>query len=611
MKNNTRVDGLLTPVRLLVVLCGLLITGICTSTPAAAEVSVDLFRSTPAIDGGLLIVGSADPSAHFGHLRAYNLYGLGDGPLWDAAALMPQPGLGTSPGQHIDSDPPLAPGSDNLYRTLFTNLPGPPGEQELMPLAPHTADILRPLLGVATPAEAEALINLARGRTGCTAEDPAGTADADHLLWGIRRSAPSLVGRSPVIETAEVRDRVVYVGATDGMLHAFHAGSWQEHGYLNDDPAAGVELWAYLPGSLLGYLNDQPLAETGRAPVVEVDSQPTVGDFFIDLDGDGFPRWHTLLAASATALAAGHSTLFVLDVTDPYRPWLVWEQPLSGDGVATTGGVRFGQSEAGQDGSAQLFLSSTRLSADDGLTSPGIEIMAIDLFSGMTDWQYFSSYQGLADSFSTAPPVPGLYDSDRDGKVDLLVCGDPTGRLWGVAAADGTVYGEGPLFVTPGGVGEPIGAEVAILGDTIYFGTGGAAHADPNGQYGLYALSLIATGGELLWQQSLPQGEQVWHAPLIDGAGNLLVGVAINYWGDTDSPAEQTVGRLLAIDSTGQLVESVNQPAGLVAQTLVRDGLALSVSLTGDVSQYGTPHTEEEQRPYAEGSVKVLTWRQR
>ena len=608
MIRNRRVEHLLPTASLLIELCGVLVMSICIALPAEAEVPAELFKSAPAVDGELLLVGSADSSSHLGHLRAFDLYGIGDGPLWDAALLMPQPGIGTSPGNHVDSDPPLEPGADNLYRSLFTNLPG---EKGLMPLAAQSAEVLQPLLGVANRAAAEALINLTRGRSGCNEENPAGTADGDHLLWGIRSSSPTVVGRSPVLETAEIRDRVAYVGATDGMLHAFHGGSWQEQGYLNNDPAAGVELWAYLPGSLLEFLKDQPFGETGRLPVVEVDSQPAVGDFFIDLDGDGIPHWHTLLAASAKVFTADRSSLFVLDVTDPYRPELVWEQLLSGDGMATTGGVCFGQSEAGQDGSAQLFLSTTRSSAAADSTSPGIGIMAIDLLSGATDWQFFSTYQGLPDAFTTAPPVPGLYDSDGDGRVDLVICGDHVGRLWGVAAADGTVYGDGPLFVTPGGAGEPIGAEVAMRGETIYFGTGGAPHADPNGQYGLYALSLSATGGELLWQQALPPGEQVWHAPLIDGAGNLLVGVAINYWGDAGPLANRTGGRLLAINASGELVASANKPAGLVAQTLVTNGLVLSVALTGDVSQYGTLQNGEEQSSNNIGSVKVLTWRQR
>ncbi|PLX76878.1 MAG: hypothetical protein C0614_09835, partial [Desulfuromonas sp.] len=64
-------------------------------------------------------------------------------------------------------------------------------------------------------------------------------------------------------------------------------------------------------------------------------------------------------------------------------------------------------------------------------------------------------------------------------------------------------------------------------------------------------------------------------------------------------------------NASGQLVASASQSAGLVAQTLVRDGLALSVALTGEVNQYGAPQNEDEQSSYGEGSVKVLTWRQR
>ncbi len=72
------------------------------------------------------------------------------------------------------------------------------------------------------------------------------------------------------------RKKVVYVGANDGMLHAF-------------DAASGDELLAYVPAAVYGSLSQ--LSSTSYTHRYTVDGTPTVGDVFYG------GAWHTLLVS--------------------------------------------------------------------------------------------------------------------------------------------------------------------------------------------------------------------------------------------------------------------------------------------------------------------------
>jgi len=117
------------------------------------------------------------------------------------------------------------------------------------------------------------------------------------------------------------RRQVVYLGANDGMLHAFNAGFYNkgddpatttttEHGWFTtnstsaptsgtprNDPPRGAELWAYIPYSLLPQL--QWLARTDYVHSYYVDLKPKVTDVRIFTDDGPTGRhpggWGTIL----------------------------------------------------------------------------------------------------------------------------------------------------------------------------------------------------------------------------------------------------------------------------------------------------------------------------
>lgn len=157
------------------------------------------------------------------------------------------------------------------------------------------------------------------------------------------------------------RRNVVYVGANDGMLHAFNAGfydekdkEWLEKPEDGTDPinqpsgspyidfAIGSELWAYVPYNVLSHLHW--LTDPDYGHVYYVDLQPRIFDakIFPDTGSSGkYPHgWGTVLvggmrfgggkiaadiekdgaAFDATADRALSSAYFIMDITNPEEP---------------------------------------------------------------------------------------------------------------------------------------------------------------------------------------------------------------------------------------------------------------------------------------------------
>ena len=99
------------------------------------------------------------------------------------------------------------------------------------------------------------------------------------------------------------RAPMIYVGANDGMLHAFNAST-------------GAEKLAYVPTPVyrnLSALSAQSLSGGLGQPTAHhyhVDGSPTLGDVFYA------GAWHTMLAG---VLGAGGQGVYALDVTDPSK----------------------------------------------------------------------------------------------------------------------------------------------------------------------------------------------------------------------------------------------------------------------------------------------------
>lgn len=99
------------------------------------------------------------------------------------------------------------------------------------------------------------------------------------------------------------RDRVVYAGANDGMLHAFDAGHWTGSDWTT---GTGDELFAYVPGPV--YSSLPHLTNPRYSHNYFVDATPKAADVFIN------NQWRTVLVG---ALGRGGQGIYALDITEP------------------------------------------------------------------------------------------------------------------------------------------------------------------------------------------------------------------------------------------------------------------------------------------------------
>lgn len=164
-------------------------------------------------------------------------------------------------------------------------------------------------------------INYLRG------EDIAGMRSRTHILGDLVNSQPIYVGQPPFTYTnsgysefkVQSRTAAVYVGANDGMLHAFNA-------------ADGEEMFAYVPGTILNPATKlQNLTQTNYGSTANphqylVDGTPTMGDIQVTSAGDAklvggtgtltnsVSDWRTVLVGG---LGGGGKGYFALNVTNP------------------------------------------------------------------------------------------------------------------------------------------------------------------------------------------------------------------------------------------------------------------------------------------------------
>jgi type IV pilus assembly protein PilY1 len=225
--------------------------------------------------------------------------------------------------------------------------------------------------------------------------DPAfsGNADFGFRQLGDDTQAPAYAA---YLSNRDVHP-TVYVGANDGMLHAFNADT-------------GEERFAYVPASIYDHLAELP--QEGYVHRYYVDGSPKVFDAYID------SQWRTVLIGTT---GAGGRGVFALDVTDPTTvstsdvlfdiddgdlPDLGATIPKATVARLNDGNfwAIFGNGYNSANGKAVLYLRNL----DDGTT------ITIDTEA--------DGGNGLSS------PIP--VDVDGDRVTDRIYAGDLKGNLW-------------------------------------------------------------------------------------------------------------------------------------------------------------------------------------
>ena len=360
---------------------------------------------------------SFTPGLWTGGLEAYSApYTNGDTPLWDAADALEARAAST--------------------RAIYTSANG----NDRIAFNSTNRSDLKPLLGASSDGVADDMIDWVRGN------DVDGYRDRDGAKLGdISDSSPVPVGAPASFNdyldyrdfrVANIdREPMVYVGANDGMIHAFRQST-------------GEEAWAYIPKNALGKL--QYLMDPFYCHEYYVNATPAVFDAHVD------GQWRTLLMAGQRE---GGDAYTLLDVTNPNNPELMWDKSLPvSESWVTPIIVR------DQDLDRHVAVLGTGLDAGgDG------KLLVVEL----SDGSVLHTEDLTTASGSNLVTKSVSMDVNFDGYDDLIYTADLDGNVWRFNMTAGFPWDKTLLFSTHQPIQAPPTVTVDEYGNAlVYVATG-------------------------------------------------------------------------------------------------------------------------------------------
>lgn len=297
------------------------------------------------------------------------------------------------------------------------------------------------------------------------------------VLGDIVDSAPLYVGGASgnftstsyasFANSVAARPAIVYVGANDGMLHAFSA-------------LTGAELFAYVPKGV--YSNLEKLTERNYASVHKffVDGSPVAGDVNFGTS------WHTVLVGGE---AAGGSSIYAIDVTAPqtFTTEALLSSAVLWDFTDGNMGATYSRPAIVNANEGALVLFG------NGYNSPtqkpffyalnaqtGAVVGKIDLCA-----QVASAYCNLTLANGLSSVTAVSLNGDLSSNATLVYAGDLQGNLWriDISNVNPTLWTVTVLFQArnPTGGLQPITVAPAVtlnpnypryVGQMVFLGTG-------------------------------------------------------------------------------------------------------------------------------------------
>jgi type IV pilus assembly protein PilY1 len=318
-----------------------------------------------------------------------------------------------------------------------------------------------------------------------------GFRDRSHLLGDIVDSAPLYIAApagpyitdptyNSFVSANQNRTPMIYVGANDGMLHAFNANN-------------GQEKFAFIPNGVFANLANLTSTTYNLAHQFFVDGSPSAGDVKFS---DG--TWHTVLVGG---LNDGGQSIYALDVTHPAlvttetglasdvlweftdstlgltysRPVLALTNVTSATNANPNGFlVFFGSGYNNSDGNDYLYA----VNPQTGKLVAKINLCAAVSGACLTTIPNGLSSVVVANSGGNiSQPVDTVYAGDLQGNLWKINVGNANPSSWTVTllfqACSATTCSSSnrqPITVTPAvSLAPPF---PGVIGTVVYFGTG-------------------------------------------------------------------------------------------------------------------------------------------
>ncbi|KAB2924390.1 MAG: pilus assembly protein [Dechloromonas sp.] len=345
------------------------------------------------------------------------------------------------------------------------------------------------------------VVNYLRGDTSLEIQNGGSFRNRTKLLGDIVHSSPYYVKDT----------NTVYVGANDGMLHAF-------------DATTGVEQFAYVPSS--AYTNLLDLSSAFYSHKFFVD-----GDIAVSTSAQT-PSKNYMIASAGR----GGKILFGLDVTNPsgfLASNVLWEYSDTYPATDNDLGYIIGRPQI-----AKLNNGVVAAIVPNGYnSSSGSAVLYIfNLETGALIKKIDTGATG-----DNGLAIPGLWDVNNDGKIDYVYAGDLKGNVWkfDLTNDDPVLWGLSsvtPLFIARDGSSnrQPITAQITVaindLKDDpnitktfLFFGTGSyMSSTDPGNKSQQTWYGIIDNGSPIASRTELRERTISITGTVYDTAGNPI-----------------------------------------------------------------------------------------
>jgi type IV pilus assembly protein PilY1 len=435
----------------------------------------------------------------------------------------------------------------------------------------------------------------------------------------------------------------IYVGANDGMLHAFDATT------TGTPITGGKERWAYVPRAVWSKLNGLTSA-TGFSYSPTVDATPVERDVFFR---SGTKKgWRSILVGG---LRYGGRGIYALDVTDPTAlesspgSKVLWEFTNESTGGANLG-YTFGKPNIGRLANGKwvvlvpsgYFPTGSKDAAAANTTSSLFVLDAQDgsIIKELKTPTTVSGVTGLV-SYGLSSPVLGDYNNDQID--DVAFAGDLQGNLWrfdltsadpagwtvnllytpSSAASGDPAPGDQPITVMPRLFADPTSSNFIVL-----YGTGKYLAASDNSVTGtlktqsVYGIRDPGTnvftpiiGRSALVAQTMAESNNVRAltqklVPATDSSGKAIRGWYFDLYTGTSS-AQTDKGERVVVDATalfdsGRAIITTLIPGSTDPCAPVRKGAVLVVdAATGGAASGVNVGTASFGTGFAQAGARV------